>query len=89
MTGIEAISDGVPAFKAPESRNAAQTLVTLGVLLSIMFLGISFLADHIGREAVEHRERPLADRAHRVRAARISASAGRTCCGSFCSGRRR
>ena len=47
MTGIEAISDGVPAFKAPESRNAAQTLVTLGVLLSIMFLGISFLADQV------------------------------------------
>jgi amino acid transporter len=47
MTGIEAISDGVPAFKAPESRNAAQTLVTLGVLLSVMFLGISFLADQM------------------------------------------
>jgi amino acid transporter len=47
LTGIEAISDGVPAFKPPESRNAAQTLVTLGVLLGTMFLGISFLADHI------------------------------------------
>ena len=47
LTGIEAISDGVPAFKAPESRNAAQTLVTLGVLLGIMFLGISFLADQV------------------------------------------
>ncbi len=48
LTGIEAISDGVPAFKKPESRNASITLVTLGVLLSIMFLGISFLADHAG-----------------------------------------
>ncbi|HUS14280.1 MAG TPA: APC family permease [Chloroflexia bacterium] len=48
LTGIEAISDGVPAFRAPVSRNAAQTLVTLGVLLSILFLGISFLADHVG-----------------------------------------
>ncbi|MGI8587057.1 MAG: APC family permease [Chloroflexia bacterium] len=48
MTGIEAISDGVPAFKEPASRNAGQTLVTLGVLLSAMFLGISFLADHMG-----------------------------------------
>lgn len=48
LTGIEAISDGVPAFKKPESRNAALTLVALGVLLSIMFLGISFLADNAG-----------------------------------------
>ncbi len=47
MTGIEAISDGVPAFQKPESRNAATTLVTLGVLLSLMFLGISFLADNV------------------------------------------
>ena len=47
LTGIEAISDGVPAFKKPESRNASFTLVTLAVLLSIMFLGISFLADHM------------------------------------------
>jgi hypothetical protein len=48
LTGIEAISDGVPAFQKPESRNAARTLVTLGILLSSMFLGISFLADHVG-----------------------------------------
>jgi len=47
LTGIEAISDGVPAFKAPESKNAAQTLVTLGVFLGIMFLGISYLADKV------------------------------------------
>jgi amino acid transporter len=46
LTGIEAISDGVPAFKKPEARNAATTLVVMGVLLSTMFLGISFLADH-------------------------------------------
>jgi amino acid transporter len=48
LTGIEAISDGVPAFKKPEARNAAQTLVTLGILLSLMFLGISVLADGVG-----------------------------------------
>jgi amino acid transporter len=46
LTGIEAISDGVPAFEKPESKNAATTLVILGVLLAVMFLGISFLADH-------------------------------------------
>ncbi len=47
LTGIEAISDGVPAFKKPEARNAAQTMVTLGILLSSMFLGISLLADRV------------------------------------------
>ncbi len=47
LTGIEAISNGVPAFKRPELRNAAQTMVSLGLLLSSMFLGISFLADRV------------------------------------------
>jgi amino acid transporter len=44
LTGIEAISDGVPAFKKPESKNAARTLVGMVVLLCTMFLGISVLA---------------------------------------------
>jgi amino acid transporter len=48
LTGIEAISNGVPAFKRPESRNAAQTMVALGLLLASMFLGISYLADKVG-----------------------------------------
>jgi amino acid transporter len=44
MTGVEAISNGVPAFKPVEWKNARQTLVVLGLLLSTMFLGISALA---------------------------------------------
>src|SRR5262249_5960821 len=48
LTGIEAISNGVPAFKPPEARHAAQTMVSLGILLSSLFLGISFLADQVG-----------------------------------------
>lgn len=44
LTGIEAISDGVPAFKKPESKNAAQTLMVLGFLLTFLFLGVTFLA---------------------------------------------
>jgi amino acid transporter len=44
MTGVEAVSDGVPAFEAPESKNAAATLVTMAVLAIAMFLGITFLA---------------------------------------------
>lgn len=44
LTGIEAISNGVPAFKKPEAKNAATTLVAMGVLLTTMFLGTSVLA---------------------------------------------
>lgn len=47
LTGIEAISDGVPAFRPPESRNAAQTLLILGVVLGSLFLGITFLSKAI------------------------------------------
>ena len=44
MTGVEAVSDGVPAFRPPESKNAAATLVAMAVLAIAMFLGITFLA---------------------------------------------
>lgn len=45
LTGIEAIADGVPAFKKPESRNAAITLVIMAVILCTMFLGTTVLAN--------------------------------------------
>ncbi|MGB9738035.1 MAG: amino acid permease [Chloroflexus aggregans] len=45
LTGIEAISDGVQAFKAPEARNASITLTWMIGLLVTMFLGITWLAD--------------------------------------------
>ena len=44
MTGVEAVSNGVPAFRPPESKNAAATLVTMAVLAITMFLGITLLA---------------------------------------------
>src|SRR6185437_16655698 len=44
LTGIEAISNGVPAFKKPEAQNAAATLVWMALLLTVMFLGTSVLA---------------------------------------------
>jgi amino acid transporter len=44
VTGVEAISNGVPAFRKPAWRNARQTLVIMGTGLGIMFLGISALA---------------------------------------------
>ena len=44
LTGVEAVSNGVPAFKQPKSRNAAATLVIMGVLSITMFAGITALA---------------------------------------------
>ena len=48
LTGTEAIATGVPAFKPPESRNAATTLLVMAVLLAILFIGITFLAAGFG-----------------------------------------
>jgi amino acid transporter len=48
LTGVEAVSDGVPAFKAPESHNARIVLTVLGVILIVLFLGITFLAYDFG-----------------------------------------
>jgi len=48
MTGVEAVSNGVPAFKPPESRNAATTLVAMASLSIVMFLGITLLAHAYG-----------------------------------------
>lgn len=47
LTGIEAISDGVPAFKPPEAMNAAKTMVAMGVIAMTLFIGITFLATHL------------------------------------------
>jgi amino acid transporter len=44
LTGIEAVSDGVPAFRAPEAANARRVLVVLGAILVGLFLGVSGLA---------------------------------------------
>jgi amino acid transporter len=44
MTGVEAVSNGVPAFKPPEARNAAATMLTMAVLSISMFVGITLLA---------------------------------------------
>jgi amino acid transporter len=44
MTGVEAVSNGVPAFRKPESKNAAATLVVMALLAVGMFVGITLLA---------------------------------------------
>jgi amino acid transporter len=47
LTGVEAISDGIPAFREPRSRNAGITLIWMSTILASLLLGISFLAAHI------------------------------------------
>jgi amino acid transporter len=47
LTGVEAIANGVPAFKEPRSRNAGITLIWMAAILATLFLGITFLAGQI------------------------------------------
>lgn len=53
LTGIEAISNGITAFKQPRSRNAAITLVWMSSILIMLFLGITFLAHQIAAQPSE------------------------------------
>ena len=46
LTGVEAIAEGVPVFRFPQSKNAAATLGILGALSNSMFIGVSWLTDH-------------------------------------------
>jgi amino acid transporter len=48
LSGVEAISDGVPAFQKPESRNAARTLIAMAAILGSLFFGLSLLAHRLG-----------------------------------------
>ena len=47
LTGVEAISNGVGAFKPPKGRNAATTLAVLGAIAITLFMGVSYLAVHM------------------------------------------
>jgi len=55
LTGTEAIATGVPAFKPPESKNAATTLMIMAVILGVLFVGITFLATGFGIVPAEHK----------------------------------
>jgi len=44
LTGVEAIANGVPAFKPPEAKNAANTMTTMAVLLGVIFIGVTIIA---------------------------------------------
>jgi amino acid transporter len=61
LTGVEAISNGVPAFRKPKSRNAATTLTLLGVISVSMFMGLIWLAQLTGAKIAEHPETQFPD----------------------------
>jgi amino acid transporter len=60
LTGVEAISNGVPAFRKPKSRNAATTLLLLGVISVSMFSGLIALAHVTDAKVAEHPETQIA-----------------------------
>jgi amino acid transporter len=65
LTGVEAVSDGVPAFKPPEAYNARVVLTWLGVILIALFIGITFLAYDFGI-APRHEETVVSQLARHV-----------------------
>ncbi len=54
LTGIEAISNGVPAFQRPESKNAGRTLIVMAILMGILFVGSIGLTQFLGIVAGPH-----------------------------------
>jgi amino acid transporter len=48
LTGVEAIANGVPAFKRPEARNAADTMTAMAILLAVLFVGLTVVAVAFG-----------------------------------------
>ena len=66
LTGVEAISNGVPAFRRPQSKNASETLLIMGIISVTMFLGISYLATHIPGITVSEERSVVGQIAHAV-----------------------
>src|SRR5439155_26724197 len=48
LTGVEAVSNGIPAFEPPETKHAQHVLILMGTFFASIFLGISFLAGRLG-----------------------------------------
>ncbi len=79
LTGVEAIANGVPAFKPPEAKNAANTMITMAILLGVLFIGITIVVDAL---------RDPADRGGRARRSspssrRPSSATARSCSSLF------
>ena len=65
LTGIEAIADGVPAFRKPQSRNAARTMMIMATILGSLFFGISVLAHHV-KPIPSHEETVISQIGHTI-----------------------
>lgn len=66
LTGIEAISNGVRAFQPPESKNAAKTMVAMGIIAMSLFVGITFLATRMHLVPAEHGESILSQMTRQI-----------------------
>ena len=53
LTGVEAIANGVPAFKPPEAKNAADTMTIMSILLAVLFVGLTIFAVAFGLRPTE------------------------------------
>ena len=58
LTGIEAVSDGVQAFKAPEAKNAIKTLRAMAIILISLFLGVGLVVQHIPELTLHRTDNP-------------------------------
>ncbi len=67
LTGVEAISNGITAFREPRSRNAGITLIWMSLILGLLFLGISFLTGKVERSPLRSRNCHLTTDAHHFR----------------------
>lgn len=65
LTGVEAISNGIPAFRPPESKNAGQTMIVMAVLMALLFAGSIGLTQFLGVVAGPH-ETILSALAHKL-----------------------
>ncbi|MEV0127140.1 APC family permease [Dactylosporangium sp. NPDC050688] len=82
LTGVEAISNGVPAFREPKSKNAATTLLLLGSISITMLLGIILLAGKTGLKYVEDPGRQIISGPHNYVQKTVTTQLGETVFGS-------
>jgi amino acid transporter len=66
LTGTEAIATGVPAFKPPEPRNAATTLMIMASILAVLFVGITFLATNFAVFPIEEPKQTVISQVARI-----------------------
>ena len=67
LTGVEAIANGVPAFKPPEAKNAANTMTAMSILLGILFIGLTLFAVQYGLRPTEAGRHSRSSRSRRRR----------------------